>query len=72
MSPSLVAEHEGARQPCFTKSAEEPTWITDWAVPLLAARQSLKRLDIRNTHISQEGVASLRRALRECEIISEW
>jgi len=48
------------------------TWITDWAVPLLAARQSLKRLDIRNTHISQEGVASLRRALRECEIISEW
>jgi hypothetical protein len=24
MSPSLVAENEGARQPCFTKSAEEP------------------------------------------------
>jgi len=28
MSPSLVAEHEGARQPCFTKSAEEPTSVT--------------------------------------------
>ena len=24
MSPSLVAEYEGARQSCFTKSAEEP------------------------------------------------
>ena len=28
MSPSLVTENEGARQPGFTKSAEEPTWIT--------------------------------------------
>jgi len=29
MSPSLVAEHEGARQPCFTKSAEEPACFTN-------------------------------------------
>ena len=50
--------------------AETP--IIDVAVPCLIAQQGLKRLDIRGTEISEEGIAQLRRELPSCEIITGW
>lgn len=46
------------------------TLINDVAVPSLTAKKGLKRLDIRGTEISEEGIASLRRELPSCEIIT--
>ena len=46
------------------------TRIIDVAVPFLTAKKGLKRLDIRGTEISEEGIASLRREMPSCEIIT--
>lgn len=46
------------------------TLINDGAVPYLTAKKGLKRIDIRGTGISEEGIAQLRRELPSCEIIT--
>lgn len=46
------------------------TRIFDVALPYLIAKQGLKRLDIRGTEISEEGIAQLRRELPFCEIVT--
>jgi hypothetical protein len=46
------------------------TRIIDVSVPFLIATKGLKRLDIRGTEISEDGVASLRGGLPSCEIIT--
>ncbi len=46
------------------------TRIIDVGVACIIAAKGLRRLDITGTEISEEGVASLRRGLPDCEIIT--
>ena len=46
--------------------------ISDDAVPLLSLLTNIKELDIRETEISEEGVAQIRDALPACRIVSDY
>lgn len=55
--------------PSLTDLDLADTQIVDVALPYLIAAKRLKRLNVSNTRLSEDAMASLKRQLRWCEIV---